>query len=388
MAACGLQGVMTCTSSGDPHITMFGGARAHPQGTGPYTLVQNSDRSFVVQTCHTPASAGSRVSYNTAVAIKHNGTVWQSGGAGSSGATKVYPTGETVVVQGTHVWITLPSSHCGGVSGLCGSYDPDTQFGDAYSLANGTVLDMVGQPQRWGGPYYGQYQSQFVQSFAATAADSLFSDGACPIVPFLRPATLPEPFVDCPELQAQAESECPVGAQYDNCIMDVGETCDLSTWVADAAVPEPEGFPQNDGREVPPPTVAPSAVPAARPTDSPTVSQATAPPPTAVPTAEPTASPSPYPTPPPTTAQPTTHPTPEPTGTPTPGPTVAPTAAPTARPTARPTVAPTGMATVAPIAAAVSTITIPVDVAGVTSRGQFDGDLFLGGIRAFLAGSI
>jgi hypothetical protein len=53
-------------------------------------------------------------------------------------------------------------------------------------------------------------------------------------VVFVPPTVLPEPFAECPELEAQAEAQCPPGAQHDNCMMDVGETCDLAKWVEDA----------------------------------------------------------------------------------------------------------------------------------------------------------
>ena len=39
---------MVCRSSGDPHITMFAGHKAHPMGSGPYVLAR-SVRSLALQ---------------------------------------------------------------------------------------------------------------------------------------------------------------------------------------------------------------------------------------------------------------------------------------------------------------------------------------------------
>ena len=71
MHECGAVATMSCSSTGDPHVSMFSpGKSADPQGIGPYILAQNADRSFVVQACHKLVSVGNGVSRNTALAVR------------------------------------------------------------------------------------------------------------------------------------------------------------------------------------------------------------------------------------------------------------------------------------------------------------------------------
>jgi hypothetical protein len=271
MHSCGDQGVMTCSSSGFSHTTMFSGHTGHPQGAGPYVLVQSDDGNFIVQTCHEPTN--SYVSHSKALAVTYgqysstydNG--WSTPETGSGivcgKETCTFPGGEKVSQVGGHVWISLPSLYCGSVSGLCGNYNPDHQFVDAYTLAEGGILDLSGQPLRWGGPFYGQYQADFAQSYAATVATSLFSASMCPVVPYTPPTTVPPPFTECPDLEAVATDLCPVGPEYKNCVIDVGLSCDLDTWIVDAEV------------TMPPAVGAPTPAPA--PTPQPFPTPATAP---------------------------------------------------------------------------------------------------------------
>jgi hypothetical protein len=297
---------MRCTSTGDPHVHMFAGVKGHPQGEGPYILAQNADKSFVVQACH--VRVNSQVSKNNAIAIKTPSGVLKktSGGwqvpAGSGivcrGNACTLPGGETVGLAGSSIHLELPSQYCGQVSGLCGAYNPDGNFADAYKLASGGVLNLAGNPVRWGGPYYGNYQTQFTDGYAATAADTLFSTAECAVTRVTYPAVIPMPFATCPAgTEELARAQCPAGERFDDCVMDVGASCDLTQWVAVAIEAPPAVFLTQAptpapvrGRRVatPPPTPAPvrrrrtpspTHAPGAPPTPPPTNSPTPAPPP-------------------------------------------------------------------------------------------------------------
>lgn len=253
---------------------MFSGQSAHPQGNGAYVFAQNGDRSIVVQVCHKPRS-GSQVSVNSAVAIKFKGATLKNIGGSWSGVpqdvtcsqtTCTFPDGEVVSRSGYGVYVRFPSSYCGTVSGMCGHYEPNTGFGDAYTSSSGSLVDVSpasGQRQNWGGPFWGQYQSQFVESFRATHETTLFTASECSTAPSSPPAVIKEPFADCPALQADAIRDCPDGPRYNDCLMDVGETCDLTTWVRDAQQNPPTDFVTQ------PPTKVPTAVAPPAPTPAP-----------------------------------------------------------------------------------------------------------------------
>jgi hypothetical protein len=254
---------MTCSSSGDPHMHMFSGKGGSPMGSGPYVLAKNAAASFVVQACLQPRAGNAQVSTNTGAAVRfwHGGrvhTVKHLGGAGwsapppgsgatCSGSTCTFASGESVAMSGTHIWVSLPSTYCGAgaVTGLCGSFNPDAGFADAYTLAGGAVLAFAGQPMLLGGPYYGGYQSDFVQGFAAEGQASLFAEAECAAAPgWTAPRSPAPPFRDCPALKDTALALCPAvhDTSFNDCVMDVGMTCDLVTWVADAAVTAPPEF--------------------------------------------------------------------------------------------------------------------------------------------------
>ena len=117
---------------------------------------------------------------------------------------------------------------------------------------------MVGQHYRWGGPFWGNYQYDFVESFKATTDTTLFTQSECPIArtpPGVVPA---EPFARCPELRALAEARCPSGSRFNDCMMDVGETCELDPWVGDARQDPPVALGS------PPPTPLQPAIPDCR----------------------------------------------------------------------------------------------------------------------------
>ena len=102
---------------------------------------------------------------------------------------------------------------------------------------------MAGNPQAWGGPFYGPYQTSFVESFAVSrTGDSLFSDSECAAAPTPAPGAtpapptpIPGPFANCPALQVEAEALCPrwhfAQAEIDNCIMDARYTSTYLAWL-------------------------------------------------------------------------------------------------------------------------------------------------------------
>jgi hypothetical protein len=292
---------------------MFSGETAHPQGSGPYVLAQNADHTFVVQACHTPID--NQVSRNSAFAVKWGVGVddkayYQLPTSTSDGGwskpppcaqsaddkTCTFASGEAVGMDDKgRIYITLPFAYCDAVSGLCGNYDPGSNFADAFTTSSGTTtaageravghrLDFNadgGQPQVFGGPFHGQYQTEFVQSFAAryttltnqaqlaspdwvasyTAMnqDTLFPASVCPVVAQPDPGVPREAFADCAAgLRAQAEKLCPQqpAHRWQECLMDVGMTCDLAPWAADD-----DGAPVDYGKPTPAPVAPPSPAP-------------------------------------------------------------------------------------------------------------------------------
>jgi hypothetical protein len=133
------------------------------------------------------------------------------------------------------------------VSGLCGSFNPDQHFADDFTREDGSVLDLQGQPQLWGGPSHGKYQEDFVESFAVVGGGKLFSDAECSdgggTDGTSGEGTHPtEPFAGCPYLKDNALALCPAGNHYHGCVLDVGLTCDLVTWITDAKDDSPGNY--------------------------------------------------------------------------------------------------------------------------------------------------
>ena len=129
------------------------------------------------------------------------------------------------------VSVKLPASCCNNVKGLCGRFNPALQFSDVYTTANGTVGWYPST--RWGGPFGGAFQSEFVESWrvAPGSADALFTEVECPTGNPVIPIDPPELFADCPEKEAEAKASCPQGRFYESCMTDFGVTCDRA-WVA------------------------------------------------------------------------------------------------------------------------------------------------------------
>ena len=119
---------------------------------------------------------------------------------------------------------------------MCGEFNPAKGFTDTLTInnANKTVFSGTSYT-KWGGPYGGEFQTVFAESWKvkATDAGALFTADECESgEPYSGPP--PVEFESCPELEAQAEAQCPSGDLHETCIADVGMTCDLTRWV-DAA---------------------------------------------------------------------------------------------------------------------------------------------------------
>jgi len=247
---------LACTSSGDPHVITFAGPNSHPMGQGEFVLATCAG-TFAVHACHQPASWTIGVSITTAFAIKSAaGTFKIIDGAlppfppesgvtvgGTKGNKITFPTGEVVIVGRSSVrnagrlTVKLPATCCGNVAGLCGAFNPDADFKDRFTNSTGGVG--LYPKNRWRGPYGGAYQRDFAESWKLLPSDAaaVFTPSECPAAtaPPVYPVDPPLPFSGCPDgLEAQALAQCPPGRLYDNCVTDVGATCDLSTWTADA----------------------------------------------------------------------------------------------------------------------------------------------------------
>lgn len=196
--------------------------------------------------CHKRVNAA--VSVNSAVAVRgpfgtvkyfHRGNAW-TGDIGTDpytqpvckGSTCSFPQGERVAMSGTSVYVTMKSNHCGGVEGLCGRFNPDVSFAD--------MLDGL----TFGSYFGGAYQSEFAESYALNATESAFSASECAVPAAVVPSPAPQPWANCPELQAVAEAKCPAGANYENCLFDVSMTCELERWLT--SPPTPPGMTDPD----------------------------------------------------------------------------------------------------------------------------------------------
>jgi hypothetical protein len=257
---------MSCYNFGDPHFTTFSNQKHNAMGHGEYILMQTrvlmqagEDFTFSVHVCHQPGDKP-EVSQNTGVAItsqwgvlKFNHKLDSSRPPMPDGSgitlephtpsfginTITFPSGEVVQTQnaGGVTTVNLPASYCGNVYGLCGAYDPADNFASTFAVRDETMSVFSGSSaQRWGGLYGGEFQSQFADSWKVAAADSeaLFTAEECPSGDSYT-GEAPQPFADCPELEADAKAQCPVGDLYELCLADVGIMCDLEKWVGAAS---------------------------------------------------------------------------------------------------------------------------------------------------------
>ena len=182
---------MRCSSSGDPHFTLFDGTHHSAMGHGEYVYVTSAD--FAVHVCHRPVRGDghtSGVSSIRGLAIKSKWGVlkWPNNDApppvapeGSGivmrGGTATFPTGEVVTKGGSNIFgtavIELPPSYCNQVYGLCGAFDPEHSYENTLTMndANKTVFTGTSYT-KWGGPYLGEFQTVFAESWKVEAWES------------------------------------------------------------------------------------------------------------------------------------------------------------------------------------------------------------------------
>merc|ERR1712110_1159642 len=246
---------LVCTSSGDPHFSMFAGLKHHFQGIGEFVLAASKDGHFQVNTCQQRwAGAAQQRTVNTMVAVRVPGcTIVCIKGENCSRVGEcsvsvdvqpssiVFPTGEIVSrghLRSSAVSVKVPAQpYANNLGGLCGAY-LSPYIGDSFTSSSGDVTAGFS-----GGPSGNGYDS-FVVSFADTykvnSSNSLFPpDHTCApefVTTTMNTTTAaPLPFAGCENLRAQAESACmAAGANFHDCMDDVGATCELDSWVNEA----------------------------------------------------------------------------------------------------------------------------------------------------------
>ena len=58
------------------------------------------------------------------------------------------------------VAVNLQAMRTGNVLGLCGAFEPTHDFANAFTARDGTVVSIVGNTLRWGGPVGGNTRSR------------------------------------------------------------------------------------------------------------------------------------------------------------------------------------------------------------------------------------
>ena len=215
-------------------------------GKGEYVYATGND--FSVHACHRPWSGDgytSGVSSIMGLGIKSKwGVIKFTGGTPEvpadsgitvDGSSVTFPTGEVVFLGGNRPWlfttIALPASYCGNVHGICGAFSPEQDFANKLTVNDANLTTFNGQHYTMGsGPYLGEFQSVFAESWKVSGDDAVFTAEECPSSsPYDKGP--PEAFANCPTLKAQAEAQCPSGEAHQGCMADVGSTCDLEKWV-------------------------------------------------------------------------------------------------------------------------------------------------------------
>jgi hypothetical protein len=170
---------------------------------------------------------------------------------GAHGRRLLFPDGSRVIGNFRSLTVKFSGTCCGNTSGLCGAFNPGLKYADVFTDANGEYRKYPNS--RWRGPFGGEYQSIFADSWRVTnPAERLFTEAECPTGPIESLPEDPPEAVDCPnkeELRAKAEEKCPRGRFYDDCVEDVLTTCDLDEWVDDATDAE-DDFDEIDERDI------------------------------------------------------------------------------------------------------------------------------------------
>jgi hypothetical protein len=306
MAANGLS--MECFNFGDPHFTTFSGKHHSAMGQGEYVLVRDRNLSFTVHSCQQPlpeGAGGPAASETKGVAVRSQWGIMKFMGDESHlptpptnsgirikehtpmfGVNQItFPSGEVLEIdtRTRSTRVRLGPSYCDQIFGLCGAYDPVTDFASTFTvndalMPSGSVFD-GSSVERWGGMYGGEFQSVWAESWkvspdVTTAADganaddaadgAMFTSAECPSAdPYSGPP--PEPFSKCPDLEDEAKLKCPKdpndSSVYDGCVADVGITCEMD-WTVPACESSPDLPECQDGDmdDDEPPAVVPSPV--------------------------------------------------------------------------------------------------------------------------------
>jgi hypothetical protein len=267
---------IVCSSSGDPHVRTFVGRRSHPMGQGEYVLAVCG--SFRVHACHEPITRPG-ISKNNGFVID---TQWglvkitRSGASIPSGVgiaiqgrrrrTITFPDGSMVSGNVRSLSVKFTGECCARTSGLCGAFSPALNYANIFTDASGNYRDYPNS--RWRGPFGGEFQSVFADSWKVTdPSQRLFTEAECPTG---TTPQLPEepPVSQCDnveELRAKAEVQCgnPNGRFHADCVEDVLTTCDLDEWVNETKDAE------DDFDEVDDDVTIPEADPSPSPSQSP-----------------------------------------------------------------------------------------------------------------------
>lgn len=264
-----VEGCEPCNSCKDVHLYTLDGLHYDYQGVGEFTLIENADRSFVVQARQGPY--GTQASVNVAVAMQVAGTRVEVGfdGIRIDGAEPLdVPVGETVRLESggsvrrlKEAWLALwpggarvsvrvfsrtmdigmvlPDAMRGTVRGLLGDFDGDPA--NDLRLDDGTVLERPVAYETLYGP--------FAAAWRIEQRESLFTypDGVG-TADYQRPG-FPERHVRLEDLPGEdvawargicREAGVPAGARLDDCVYDVALTGDPSFALrTQSANPEP-----------------------------------------------------------------------------------------------------------------------------------------------------
>jgi len=159
----------------------------------------------------------------------------------------VLPTGELVAresIKSNTVEVRLPADpYRNNLEGLCGAYSPP-HFNDTFTNGCGEITPGFsggGGPRA--GKKYAAFHKYFGNTWKVEPEDTLFPAGACEPEPeqnsVTTTTTVALPFAACEDLREQAESACEsAGGNYEECLDDIGVTCELDKWLEEAKFAE------------------------------------------------------------------------------------------------------------------------------------------------------